>query len=358
MRTAWIAPTVAAFALAAPSAHAAFPAGNLVVNGDAESGAAPTGNCSDSAQRPNWTPVSGVLGSCAYGFNGDFPPAGSVSGGGTYLFYGPSSSPVVATQTVDVSVAAAEIDAGKAQANLQADLGGWNGQDDQGRMIVHFLNGASAEVGSLELQRVYSADRNGQTILVRRTKSGQIPAGTRSARVELRLEGGGSNDGYADNLMLTLSEYTPPPPPPPPPPATTTTPTTTTTPPPKTTVPPPRTVDPPIGPTGSKPPAFGPNGVITGLPSTKRCVSRRNFEIRIKKRRGRTYATANIFLNSKQVVARRGSRVTAPIDLRGLPKGRFTVRIVVVTVTGEVIAGTRKYRTCTKKRRSGRSGPL
>jgi len=141
-----------------------------------------------------------------------------------------------------------------------------------------------------------------------------------------------------------------PTPPPASPPPTTTTPTTTTpaTPPPTTTAPP------ASGPTGSPPPAFGPGGVITGLPSSKKCVSKRNFRIRIRKRKGRTYQFVSVFLNGKRIQTRRGARVTAPIDLRGLPKGRFRVKIVVVTTTGEVIQGTRRYRTCAKKRPGGR----
>ena len=114
----------------------------------------------------------------------------------------------------------------------------------------------------------------------------------------------------------------------------------------------------PAGPVGSKPPAFGPGGVIQGLPSPKKCVSRRAFRIRIRKRKGRTYISASVFVNRIRVIVRRGARLTAPVNLRGLPKGRFTVKIVVLTATGEVIEGTRKYRTCTKKRRGGRPGPL
>jgi hypothetical protein len=112
------------------------------------------------------------------------------------------------------------------------------------------------------------------------------------------------------------------------------------------------------GPTGRTPPAFGPNGVITGLPSSRRCVSRRAFRIRIRRRRGRQYLSAAVFLNGRQVATRNGRRVTAPINLRGLPRGRYTVRIVVVTTTGEVIRGTRRYRTCERRRRGGRPGPL
>jgi hypothetical protein len=87
-------------------------------------------------------------------------------------------------------------------------------------------------------------------------------------------------------------------------------------------------------------------------------VSRRNFTIRIRQRRGRTYTSVQVFLNRRAVATRRGSRVTAPINLRGLPKGRYVVRIVVVTTQGEVITGTRRYRTCTKKQRRRNRNPL
>ncbi len=106
-----------------------------------------------------------------------------------------------------------------------------------------------------------------------------------------------------------------------------------------------------------KPTAFGVNGIVSA-PSPKKCLSRRNFRIRIRKRTGIKYETAIIFVNGKRVVTRRGSRITAPIDLRGLPKGRYTVKITVITSTGNIIAGTRKYRTCARKKSGGRRGPL
>lgn len=114
----------------------------------------------------------------------------------------------------------------------------------------------------------------------------------------------------------------------------------------------------PAAPPTAKPPAFGPGGVITGLPSAKKCVSRRSFRIRIRQRRGRKYVSALVFLNGRRVITRRGSRVTARIDLRGLPRGRFTVRIVVLTTRGETITGTRRYRTCARKLPGGSPGPL
>jgi hypothetical protein len=46
----------------------------------------------------------------------------------------------------------------------------------------------------------------------------------------------------------------------------------------------------------------------------------------------------------------KGKRLTAPVDLRGLPKGRFTVKIVAVTSAGQKLSSSRRYRTCAPKR--------
>jgi hypothetical protein len=98
--------------------------------------------------------------------------------------------------------------------------------------------------------------------------------------------------------------------------------------------------------------------IVTGLPrsisassTSRRCVSRRAFRIRLKEPRGDALRTASVFVNGRRVTIRRGKRLTAPIVLRGLPKGRFAVRITARTVLGRTITGTRRYRTCTPKPR-------
>jgi hypothetical protein len=111
-------------------------------------------------------------------------------------------------------------------------------------------------------------------------------------------------------------------------------------------------------PPGGIPPIFGRGGLVSA-PSPRRCVSRRKFRIRIRERGGIKIETAQVFLNRNRIkVVRRRvfarKRHTANINLRGLPKGTFRVRIVVLTTTGDTKRGTRKYRTCTKKRRSRR----
>jgi hypothetical protein len=108
------------------------------------------------------------------------------------------------------------------------------------------------------------------------------------------------------------------------------------------------------------PSAFGPNGAIQGLPSTHKCLSKRHFLIHIRRYNGISYELAIVFLNGQKVrsVRSRGGQFSSPINLRGLPFGTFVVKIRVITTTGAIIAGTRKYHTCRKKLRSKGPGRL
>jgi hypothetical protein len=94
---------------------------------------------------------------------------------------------------------------------------------------------------------------------------------------------------------------------------------------------------------------------IATLPSQgrKRCLSKRSFRIRLKEPRGDALVSANVFVNGRRVATRSGARITAPVNLRGLPRGRYSVRITARTVLGRTITGTRRYRTCAPKRRRG-----
>ena len=99
------------------------------------------------------------------------------------------------------------------------------------------------------------------------------------------------------------------------------------------------------------PTAFGPNGIIQGLPSNRRCLSKRHFTIHIRRYPGISYVEAIVFLNRHQVstVKSRGGRFSAAINLRGLPAGTFPVKITVITTSGSIISGTRTYHTCRKR---------
>jgi hypothetical protein len=91
---------------------------------------------------------------------------------------------------------------------------------------------------------------------------------------------------------------------------------------------------------------------VVVLPSARKCVSRRRFRIRLVQPSGDPLVSGKVFVNGRQVRVVKGSRLRAPVDLRGLPKGRFTVKIEVRTKSGETLRGTRRYRTCVPRRKA------
>ena len=99
-----------------------------------------------------------------------------------------------------------------------------------------------------------------------------------------------------------------------------------------------------------KPAGLPPAASVISLPSARKCVSRRNFRIRLRKPKGLTIREALVLVNGRRVRTVRGKRLTAPVDLRGLPKGRFTVKITIVISDGRKLSGSRRYRTCARKR--------
>ncbi len=102
----------------------------------------------------------------------------------------------------------------------------------------------------------------------------------------------------------------------------------------------------PIAPPAPKPAsAIKPSSVFT-LPSAKKCASRRSFKIRIREPKGVKLISASVTVNNKRVKTLKGKRITAGVDLRGLPKGRFTVTVSAKTADGRTVKETRKYRTC------------
>jgi hypothetical protein len=222
----------ALLALAAPlvlarAASATVPSGNLVQNGDAE--AAPGSNDSSTVSPiPGWT-VTGPFTSVAYGAPAfpDAAVAAAVNGGKNFFAGGPSTASGSATQDISVSGAAKEIDAGSVKAALAGLLGGFSSQGDNTVVTAQFLGAAGNDLGSpVSIGPVSAADRQSVSNLLPRSASGAVPAGTRTIRITItatRTEGS-YDDGYSDNISLTLSGGTPttpppaPPPPPPPPP--------------------------------------------------------------------------------------------------------------------------------------------
>ena len=102
----------------------------------------------------------------------------------------------------------------------------------------------------------------------------------------------------------------------------------------------------------------GPGAAAGVLPTSRRCLSRRRFEIRVKRGRGKArLRSAKVTVDGRRVkVRRRGGRLRAVVDLRGRKKQRVKVRIVARTRGGKILRDTRTYRTCTAKKRRSASG--
>lgn len=98
---------------------------------------------------------------------------------------------------------------------------------------------------------------------------------------------------------------------------------------------------------------------VIKLPAaSKRCSSRRTLTINLVQPAGVTFTGAKVTLKAgkKQLIRRlkpkrAGKGLKVDVDLRGLPKGRFTVAIEVTTADGRTAKASRAYRTCTPKRR-------
>ena len=86
--------------------------------------------------------------------------------------------------------------------------------------------------------------------------------------------------------------------------------------------------------------------VVLGLPSTRRCLSRRAFSIHLRLPQGSTVRSATVSVDGHRVAVRSGAKLTAPVNLKGLPRGKYTVKIVLRLAAGKTITGTRRYRTC------------
>jgi uncharacterized protein (TIGR03437 family) len=175
-------------------------AANLLRNGDAEEGTLTTTGF-EIVSIPGWTTTSNFT-APVYGIPGCMSAAEGlrIGGGRGYFVGGPNNTQSTARQTVDVSSAATDIDAGRRVALVQAYLAGFF--SDNSRILVEYFSASGATLGSLSLGPV-SATGNAFQF---RATSGAIPAGTRSIRVTLTANAAndGYNDGYFDNIFLGL----------------------------------------------------------------------------------------------------------------------------------------------------------
>ncbi|MBI4876109.1 MAG: choice-of-anchor C family protein [Acidobacteria bacterium] len=181
---------------------------NLIVNPGAEAGPV-SPSCSGVASIPGWTTSAGRAGVCPYGSSGGYPAATTPgpSDRGSNLFTGGGSSSTLIQQTIDVSSSAAQIDAGGLPYVLSGWLGGYDSDDDNVKVTATFKGSSGQTLGTASIGPVLAAERRSVMSLLSKSANGTLPAGTRSILVEMLFTrtSGSANDGYADNLSLTIA---------------------------------------------------------------------------------------------------------------------------------------------------------
>jgi hypothetical protein len=101
------------------------------------------------------------------------------------------------------------------------------------------------------------------------------------------------------------------------------------------------------------------NACAGGVQGTqaRSCTSRRRFTItlriekelrRLKAKKSHVKSVRVRVAGKRAKVFRRGGRWRARIDLRGLQRNRYAIRITVTLKNGDKITGTRRHRTCRK----------
>jgi hypothetical protein len=198
---------VGALALALAAGAASSAAKNLIVNGTAEQGEASPNGYDVVAEIPGWTRKGGFT-VVAYGA-ADFPgvqAASAIGGGKSFFAGGPGNAGSGVVQSIDVSSKKALIDSGKAKANLSGYLGGFGGQNDSLSAVAVFHGQSGNRMGAIKIGAVSAAERKLATGLIKKTTIAAIPKKTRTIRVTLGANrtAGNYNDGYADNLSLTV----------------------------------------------------------------------------------------------------------------------------------------------------------
>lgn len=214
-----LAASVAALVVAGTAALAALPQGNLVQNGGGEGGPGQTSTSNIGAPKfiPagwEWSTVpekeAGFV-AARYGAHPYFPSkavAAQIGGGSNFLWAGYPVQRSTATQTIDVSAQAAEIDAGGVNACLSGYLGSLKRNPDSSiQLALELLSEDGAALGRLSVPAVRGATL-AETTLLRRAAQRVVPRGTRQLRVVLlgqRPVSGGAVYGYADNVAVGLT---------------------------------------------------------------------------------------------------------------------------------------------------------
>ena len=138
--------------------------------------------------------TTGSLTAWSYGALGDRPDgayAASISGGETFFSGGPGGVAGVptASQQIDVSGAALEIDSDGVAATLAALIGGYTVSEDLARVDAVFYDATGTRLGSVGIGPVTRDDRKRVTSLLPRRSTANVPKLTRRIDVVISVNG-------------------------------------------------------------------------------------------------------------------------------------------------------------------------
>ncbi len=142
----------------------------------------------------------------------DTTTPGPTERGNRFFAGGPGKAQSGMQQTIQVDGNwTSAIDAGNVKYDFSAFLGGHDTQADSVLLSATFLDANFQALGKSELGPITALDREAKVALLPVAMRDYLPPGTRVIAVALRFTRaeGDYNDGYADNLELTFSEYAP-----------------------------------------------------------------------------------------------------------------------------------------------------
>lgn len=182
---------------------------NIILNPGAEAG---TGSSDGSkVPVPHWTvSKAGTFTAVQYGASGGFPDStspGPKARGVNFFAGGPNATANTQKATqIDSLTAYAGVIAAGATYTLSGYLGGFETQADHATVTVTWENSTGAALGTATIGPVTPSQRKQITGLLSKTVTGTVPAGSAKALVTIKCvrESGSYNDGYADNLSLTI----------------------------------------------------------------------------------------------------------------------------------------------------------
>jgi len=190
-----------------PQRASAFSYGvNLIVNGngDADAGS-PTGA---HVAISNWTTSSAftvIPYSAGNGYPGPGDP-GPSDRGNNFFAGGNGAAVSTATQNIDLSANAADINQGNVIFELSGYFGGFSSDNDNARLSATFFNG-NTSLGIVSVGHATAKDRGNATGLIFRRGSGIVPVNATRVVITQTMTrlNGNSNDGYADSLSFVCN---------------------------------------------------------------------------------------------------------------------------------------------------------